>query len=223
MKFKVSTAPEVLSNFGESNYIAKSGIYDVTIKFASVSVSKGGAESIDFNLDYNGNDQVIYGPYVTDKAGQTLDIGAKLINSLAVIAGMTDGDSFETCEEDHNVGKDKKSQTFTVITNFSDLPVKIHLQEEYSINPKTNEIQKRMVIKGFYRQSDGADAGELVSGKDIGKRLALVTEKYAANITYKDDITPEQVEAWKASKKSGNTTSKPQPKTVTKPSASLFK
>jgi len=84
MNFKVSTAKEALSTFGESSFIAASGIYDVTIKFASVDVSKGGAESVNFNVDYNGNDVTLYGPYVTNKDGATNEIGAKLINSLAV-------------------------------------------------------------------------------------------------------------------------------------------
>lgn len=223
MKFSVSTAKEALSQFADSSYMSKSGIYDVKIKFASVDVSKNGAESINFNVEYNGADSTIYGPYVTSKDGQTLEIGAKLINSLAVIAGMGNGDQFTTEEEEHVVGKDKKAQTFTVITNFSDLPVQVHLQEEYSRNPNTNDIQKRMVLKGFYRAEDGADAAEVVSGKDIGKRLATVTEKYASNITYKD-VTPEEVAAWKAAKSDSKAApAKPAPKAAVKPAAGLFR
>lgn len=231
MKFIVSTAKEALSQFADSSYISKSGIYDVTIKFASVAISKGGAESINFNLDYNGNDMTVYGPYITSKEGNTIEIGAKLINSLAVIAGMKNDQAFTTEEEEHVTGKDKKLQKFEVITNFSDLPVKIHLQEEYSRNPETAEIKKRMVIKGFYRSEDGADAAEVVSGNDIGKRLAVVTEKYANNVTYADSSknagdapTPEEVAAWKASKKADSTApaAKPTPKAVIKPASKLF-
>lgn len=223
MKFSVSTSKEALSQFADSSYMSKSGIYDVKIKFASVDVSKNGAESVNFNVEYNGADSTIYGPYVTSKDGQTLEIGAKLINSLAVIAGMGNGDQFTTEEEEHVVGKDKKAQTFTVITNFSDLPVQVHLQEEYSRNPNTNDIQKRMVLKGFYRAEDGADAAEVVSGKDIGKRLATVTEKYARNVTYKD-VTPEEVAAWKAAKADSKAApAKPAPKAAVKPAAGLFR
>lgn len=222
MKFKVSTNEEVLNDFGGSSYIAKSGIYDVTIKFASLDVSKGGAESVNFNLDYNGNDQTIYGPYVTAKNGDPLDVGLKLVNSLAVIAGMDQGQDLSIEEEDHTVGKDKKTQSFAVITDFSDMPIKIQLQEEYSVNPVKNEIQKRMVIKNFFRASDGASAAECVSGKDVGKRLSTVEERYADKVTYKDDLTPEAVEAWRESKKNGSTPSKPAP-TTAKPAGSLFK
>ena len=220
MKLKVSTNSKALEDFGGSSYIAKSGIYDVTIKFASVDVTKNGAESVNFNLDYNGNDQTIYGPYVQNTDGNVNEIGARLINALAVVVGMGDGDDYEMDEEEHVVGKDKTAKTFSVITNFTDKPVKIQLQEEYSINPKTNDIQKRMVIKNFFRE-DGASAKEATDNADIGKQLAIVTEKYASNVTYKDNLTPEKVAEWKASK-AGNKPTAPVAKVANKPSGSLF-
>lgn len=223
MKFRVSTNPAAIQESTGSTYISKSGIYDCTIKFASLDVAKSGAESVNFNLDYEGNSQTIYGPYVTDKEGNTLEIGAKLINKLAIIAGMTDGDDFVIEQETHAVGKDNKEQEFAVITNFTDLPIKIRLQEEYSINPKTNEIQKRMVIKNFFAEN-GASADELVNNTEIGKRIVVEQEKYASNVTYKDNISPEAVAEWKASKASGTSTPKPIvniPKS--KPAGSLFK
>lgn len=222
MNFKVNTSNNAIQESG-SSYIAKSGIYDVTIDFASIAVSSGGAESINFNLDYNGNKQTIYGPYVTDKAGNTLEIGAKLINKLAIITGMTDGDDFQVEQEEHAVGKDNKPQEFAVITNFSDLPIKIRLQEEYAINPKTQEIRKSLVIKSFFR-ADGASAEEIVNDSEVGKRLTLETEKYADNITYRDNLTAEDIENWKQSKSSGTPTpTKKAAPAVNKPSGSLFK
>jgi hypothetical protein len=232
MRFKVSTSKEALQETSGGSYISQSGIYDVTVKFASVDVSKGGAESINFNLDYNGNSQTIYGPYVTDKAGNTLEIGAKLINKLAVINGMGDGDDFEIEEETHAVGKDNKEQEFAVITNFTDLPLKIRLQEEYSRNPKTSEITKKMIIKNFFRE-DGASAEEIVNGGEIGKRLETEQAKYASNVTYADSSkgagdapTPEEVAEWKAAKAAGAASATPKPKAkpaAGKTSGGLFK
>lgn len=220
MKLKVSTSKEALEPQG-SSYISASGVYDVTIKFASVDVAASSAESVNFNLDYNGNDQTIYGPYITSKAGETIEIGARLINNLAVIAGMSDGDDYEVESEEHSVGKDKKVQNFDVITNFSGIPVKIQLQEEYGINPKNSEIRKRMVIKNFFTE-DGASAKEFTAKADEGKQLATVLEKYASNITYKDDLTPELVAEWKASKSSNKPAAKPQAKVANKPASTLF-
>lgn len=224
MKFKVSTKPEALSNFSDSgaSFINKSGIYDVTIKFASVAVTSTGAESVNFNIDYAGNSQTLYGPYVTNKDGETNEIGARVINGLAVISGMSEGEGFNIEKEEHAVGKDNKVQEFDVITNFSDLACKVRVQEEYSINPKINEIQQRLVVKEFYR-ADGASATEASSGTGIGTQLAKVEEKYANNVTYKDNLTPEVVAEWKKARAAGKTAPvKPAPATA-KPSASLFK
>lgn len=182
MKFKVSTNEKALETFSGTNYISSSGIYDVKIKFASVDVTKNGAEMVNFNFEYNGNDQVVYGPCVTNTNGDTNEIGAKLINTLAVIVGMNDGDSYALDEETHKVGKDKKSQDFTVITNFSDVDIKVQLQEEYYIpekGAKAGQIQKRMVIKNFFRK-DGASAKEVKTDTDIGSQLKLIEEKYAS-------------------------------------------
>lgn len=199
MKFKVSTKSEALDNFGGSSYISKSGVYDVVIKFASIDVAASGAESVNFNIDYNGNSQVIYGPYVQNKDGNVNEIGAKLINALAIIIGMTDGDDYEIEEEEHAVGRDNKVQTFNVITNFTDAAVKFQLQEEYSINPKSNQIQKRLVIKNFFRE-DGASAKEIVDNANIGKQLSIIEEKYANNVTYRDNLTAAEVDEWKKAK-----------------------
>lgn len=225
MKFRVSTSTEAVQETGTgSSYIAKSGIYDVTIKFASIDTSKSGAESVNFNLDYNGNSQTIYGPFVTNSNGEVNEIGAKIINKLAIIAGMTDGDDFEIEEETHNVGKDNKPTDFAVITNFTDLPIKIRLQEEYSINPNTKEITKRMVIKNFFSES-GASAEEIVNGTEAGVRLALEQEKYASHITYKDGLTESDIEAWRESKKAGSAAT-PKPKAApvaNKKAGTIFK
>ncbi len=174
MKFTVSTKKEDLSSFPDSgaSFINKSGIYDITIKFASVAVTAEGAESVNFNIEYNGGSQTLYGPYVTNKDGATNDIGARVINGLAVIAGMDEGAGFSIEKEEHGVGRDNKVQEFDVITDFTDLTCKVRVQEEYSINPKTSEIKDRLVIKEFYR-ADGASAAEVASGNDIGKQNCI--------------------------------------------------
>jgi len=225
MKFKVSTKSEALDNFGGSSYISKSGVYDVVIKFASIDVAASGAESVNFNIDYNGNSQAIYGPYVQNKDGNVNEIGAKLINALAVVTGMTEGDDYEVEEEEHAVGRDNKVQTFNVITNFTDAAIKLQLQEEYSVNPKSNQIQKRLVIKNFFRE-DGASAKEVVDNANIGKQLGIIEEKYASNVTYRDNLTAADVEKWQADRvanaKSGTKAPAAKPTTAKAPT-SLFK
>ena len=225
--FTISTSKEALATQSTAQWISKSGIYDVTIKFASVDVSSGGAKSVNFNIDYNGNSQTIYGPYIYDKQEQPLEIGLKLINSVAILAGMRGGKP--TMEvETHNVGKDNKPQEFNVITEFSDLPIKVRLQEEYAINPNTKEIRKSLVPKAFF-SAEGASAAEIIAqesgeavtiGKDLEKQ-----QKYADNITYRDSLTKEDVDQWLANKanKPTNAAIKPTPAVVNKPAGSLFK
>ena len=224
--FKISTSKSAIETSSGSSYISKSGIYDVTIKFASVDVSTGGAKSVNFNIDYNGNSQTIYGPYIYDKQENPLEIGLKLINSLAVIAGLRDGDTPTIEAESHNVGKDNKPQDFNVITEFTDLPIKVRLQEEYAINPNTKEIRKSLVPKAFF-SAEGASAAEIIAqengesvtiGKDLDKQ-----QKYADNITYRDGLTAESIEEWKASKASGTSKPAPKPTVTNKPAGSLFK
>ena len=130
--------------------------------------------------------------------------------------------------ETHNVGKDNKPQDFNVITEFSDLPIKVRLQEEYAINPTTKEIRKSLVPKAFF-SAEGASAAEIIAqesgeaviiGKDLEKQ-----QKYADNITYRDGLDAEQVQAWKDSKTSGNAAKPAAPKAtvVNKTAGSLFK
>ena len=223
MKFKVTTSNEAINESTQSSYMSKSGIYPVSIQFASLDVTASGAESVNFNFLYNGEAQTVYGPFVTNRDGEVNSIGAKIINKLAVIAGMTEGDDFEIEEETHAVGKDKKDQEFAVITNFTDVECQVRLQEEYSINPKTKEIQKRMVIKNFFA-ADGASAAEIVNETPAGADLER-EQKYATNVTYKDDLDPDSVADFLAAKRAGTSSKTPTPKTKTaaKPSGSLFK
>lgn len=217
--FSINTSAEAVRESSGSKYIGESGIYDVTIKFASLDVSKGGAESVNFNVEYEGSSQTIYGPYVTSKDGKPLEIGLKLINNLGVIAGMTNGQEPVIEEEEHKVGRDNKLQTFAVITDFSDLPVKMRVQEEYS--KYNGEIKKRLAIKAFYRE-DGATASEIVNESEAGVQLER-DKAYASNVTYRDDLTEDEVKAWKEAKASGNATPAPTPKKAAASTGSLFK
>ena len=220
----LSISTDALTSSSGSSYINKTGIYDVVIKFASVEVSKNGAQSVNFNIEYNGNAQTIYGPYITSTKGEQLKIGMQLINSLGVIAGLGDDDELEVEQETFNVGKDGKAKEFNIITQFSDLPIKIRLQEEYSINANTNEIRKVMVPRAFYRATDGASVREIVNNTEAGVQLEKDKASYADAVSYLNDLTAEDIEAWKKSKADGTTATKAAPVAQTKPTTgSLFK
>jgi hypothetical protein len=221
--FKVTTAKEAVQENKGASYISKSGIYDVVIKFANLDTAKSGAERVNFNIEWNGNTQAIYGPWVQSKAGEPIESGLKLINRLLIIAGLGHGDEPTIETETHNVGKDNKPMDFQVITNFTDLECKIRLQEVYSLYE--GEIRKAMVPRGFYA-ANGASAEEILNGGEAGTQLAK-DEAYASKVTYEDGVTPEDVEAWKAAKASGENAPKVTPTapaaTAGKPKSGLFK
>ncbi len=220
--FKIKTDNQSISESSGASFIGSSGIYDVTINFASVAVTANGAEQMVFNVDYNGNGQTFYGPYYKDTKGNYLDIGVKLYTTLGVISGLEDGDEFTIESESHEVGKDKESKEFDVVQELTDLNIKLQVQAEYSIYK--DNIQERMAIRSFFRE-DGASAEEIVNDGDTGKRLAMVEEKYASNISYRDGLTPEAVEEWvKAGRGKGGASGTPTPKkSAGAKTGSLFK
>jgi hypothetical protein len=219
MKLTISTSKDSVSETAGSSYIAKSGLYPVTIDFVSVSISKNGAQSINFNITHDGNPQTLYGQTIVNTDGKPNDIGMKFLNKLGIVAGLSEGDELDIEEEEHPAGKDNKVQTFAVIQQFSGLEVLMHLQEEYS--SYQGEIRKKMVIKAIFR-ADTATAEEIVNDSEIGKRYAETEAKYATNVTYLDNLTTDDVEAWKASKKAGGGKPATKPTASKAPTAGLF-
>ena len=200
---------------GGGSYLSKSGIYPVTIKFASVSVNEHNARSIDFNLDYNGNSSTIYGLKLDNNDGSE-NYMYPIFNNLAIIAGLDDISEPE--EQEHAVGKDNELKSFMVLDDFTDMPVYIRVQQEYS--KYNNEIKSRLTIKGFYRADDKANAFEIIKGENFGtqynKDLA-----YADKITYRDGLTAEEVASWEAAK--SNKSGAPKPASATPVKSNAFR
>jgi hypothetical protein len=222
--FKINTDKSVISESAGSSFINGSGVFDVSVNFASIGVSKSGAEQFVFNLDYKGSSQTIYGPYykgTTANGGKFSDIAVGLYTTLGVIVGLTDGEQFTTEVESHKVGKEQKEVELDVIQELTDKVIKIQVQAEFSIYQ--GEIKENLVLRSFFRE-DGASAEEILNDGEVGKRLAMVEEKYASNVSYKDGITAEQATEWKANKRSGGSASSvPAAKTTAAKTGSLFK
>lgn len=205
--FTVSTSQDAIADTSGGSFpMSRSGIYPVTIEHATDNPAASGAANIVFKfVDENNESRTIYGPYYKNKDGSENEIGAKIYKQLGIIVGMEDGESPNTEVQTLEVGYPPKPRDLTVITNFSDQPVYVHLQEVKSIY--NGELQEAMDIKAFFRASDSASAEEVVKGSDFGKRMAQIEEKYASNITYRDGLTPEKVEEMRKTKrdaKAGN-------------------
>jgi len=219
MKLSISTSQDALKDAGGSSFIGTEGIYDVTLNFVSISTTKNGAKQVDFNIDYKGNSQVIYGPIIVNKDEKVNEIGMSLINKLGVIVGLGEGDELNVETETHKVGKDNKSQDFEVITDFSGQDVKLRVQREYT--RYNGEIQRSLVIRNVFR-ADGASAAEITNEGEVGKQMALELEKYCAAPSYKDGVTPEEATAFDASKASAAKTGASPVSTVTGKKTSMF-
>ena len=183
---------------GGLKLIREGGIYDIVINWASLDVSKGGAESINFNITYEGNEQTLYGPYYMSKEGKEIQSGMRLINNLGIIAGLQEGEALTVEEEEKEVGADKEVKTFAVVKEFENLPVKVKVRDRYGKNPKNGEITHRLEILKFFRE-DGATAEEIVNGAEPGKQYEFEKERPIPP-KYEDGLTEADVKAWKESK-----------------------
>jgi hypothetical protein len=199
--FKVSYAADAVKESGVGgNFIGESGVYDVVIKFASLEQTTNGAGQLNLNIEYNGNQQTIYGPIVLKKDGTPNQIGARMLNKLLTIAGVAAGTAPTLEEETHNVGKENKPKAFQVFTDLSDVELKIKLRQVYS--KYNSQVRSNMELDSAFRLDDGASSSEIASEAQgtevvIGSQLKDILEKEATTQPkYDDSVTPEEVAAW---------------------------
>lgn len=190
--FKASTKKEDVKQAGNSNYITQSGVYPVTILAPIVSVSKNGSTSIDLYVDHNGQKQVVYGSLrISNNDGSENKIGAKVFNQLLIISGV-DGVE-DPIEAELPIGKAEAMKTVAVLEDLASIEAIMRVQMEYSVYK--GNIQEKKVIKAFFRADDKATAEEIVNESGYGEGYEKES-KYFDNVTYKDDLTPEAVQAW---------------------------
>ena len=213
--FKTSTKKEDIKEGGESNYINKSGLYDVTILAPIVDVNDKGAATINMFVEYNNQQQVIYGQLRLNNNDGSEAFSAKIFNKLCIIANVEDVE--DPIDTELPIGKDGTTKDVAVLEDFTDLDVKMWVQMEYG--SYNGNITEKKVIKGFYR-ADGASAEEIVNDTEIGVSLEK-SSKYFDNVKYKDGITSEQVEEWITAGRPKNTAGTVT--TTTKPSFSKKK
>lgn len=220
MKLEVKYSQDQITEQEPAAYINQTGIYDVTINFASIeSANKGDskAEQIVFNLDYENKAQTFYGLWVQKRDGTESESGCKVINRLAIIAGIEEGQTLSVEKQTHPLGKDKVPTELNILTDFSGLKCKVRVQKVYS--KYKEKINTKYLIKTFYTD-EGASAEELVNklprGVQLEKDLAYAT---ADKVTYEDGLTEAEVKRGLESQKGGNATT---PEVANKPKSDLF-
>lgn len=183
------------------NYINGSGIYLINLIAPIVSVSNGGSTSVDMFLEHSGQKQVLYGNLrVTNNDGTPNKIGSKIFNQLMIIAGVDD--VADPIEAELPIGKKEAMKDCAVLEDLADIDILMRVQMEYGA--WNGNITEKKVIKGFYRADDKATAEEIVNESDVSMGYEG-DQKYVNNVTYKDDITPEQVTDWIAAKRPDGT------------------
>ena len=189
--FKSSKKQEDVKQ-GGSNHITTSGLYHVLILAPIVSVSKNGSTSIDMYVEHKGQKQIIYGNLrITNNDGSENKIGSKVFNQLMIISGKDE--VADPIEVELPIGKKEAMKEAAILEDLADIPILMRIQMEYSVY--NGKVQEKKVIKGFFRESDKASAEEIVNESEAG--LSLEKEmKYVDNVTYKDDLTPEVIQAW---------------------------
>lgn len=185
---------QVVDSGALGEYITTSGIYDVTIDFASVKVNAFNARSIDFNCKYKGSGVTFYGLKLDNNDGSE-NYQRAVFNHLCIIAGIDNVSEPVTITVP--LGKEGKLTDLAVLEDFSGLEVKVWVKYIYS--KYNGEIKQKAEIVEFFRASDNASAKEILTGENIGSHYAKSLSK-ANDITYKDGLTQEDVIAWKKSR-----------------------
>lgn len=190
---KKSVSKEDVKQSGTA-YIMNSGVYPVTILAAFVDTNEQDSSVVNFFVEHEGQQQVIYGNLrVTNNGGEENKIGMKVFNQLLVIADIDE--CADPVEMELPIGKEGVNKTVAVLEDLCDLEIMLRIQLEYT--NYNNVIRESKVIKGFYRAGDGATAEEIVNEKDFGKGLEK-DQKYINNITYKDGLDADAITAWVA-------------------------
>lgn len=223
---KVTKDKAVLKDsVGGASFIARSGIYPITIRFVSLEETKNGAVKFNINLDYKGNQQTIYGNNIINTNGQQNKIGMELLNKLCLVCGMDEG-KIQTETEEHKVGKEGKLQEFEVIPELSDKECMIQVKEVFT--KYQGEVRSNLEIYNFFSK-DGATALELASkeeddsielGAQLKKLQAMeATTKYIAKASGNEPApTEEEIQEYIASRGKKSTTPKPTVKKSSKAS-----
>ena len=192
--FKAKKSAEALKQSSGSGYLNASGCYPVNIIAPFASVSKGGSTSVDMFVEHEGQKQVVYGNLrITNNDGSENEIGAKAFNQLMIIADVEDVG--EPIDAELPIGKGGADTDVGVLEDLADLDVILRLQMEYSV--WNNNIQEKKVIKGFFRAEDNASAEEIVNETEVGKQFEKET-KFFNNITFKDGLDADAIDAWVA-------------------------
>lgn len=199
MFYRVSTAADKIKD-SSSNYINQSGMYEVTIKHVLVSQSQNGSQTIDLNLDYQGQNQTLYSAIRLTNNDGSPNFESINFNKLCIIAGGNEGDEIhDPVPISLPIGKGGEEKECMELQDLAELPVILRIQYEYY--KYNDEIRESRRVKNFFRMADKATASEIVNKAIPGTQYEEEL-KLADKVTYRDDITEEDVKEFKKNRTS---------------------
>lgn len=186
----------IQENGGGGKYISSSDIYDINIIAPFVVQGSEKVVGVDFFINFNGQNQPLYGNLkLTNKDG-TENFGANLFNKLVIIAGLEE--VADPIDGELPMGKNNAIKDAAILEDLADLDIKVRVQMNYSMY--NGSIQEKTIISTWYRAEDNASAEEIVNNKGFGEQFEK-DQPYKNNVTYKDGLDEEQVKAWIAAKR----------------------
>ena len=203
--FKVDTSEENVKDYsgGDGKYITKSGMYEVILKAVWVDSTPNGSEHINLLIEYNGQEQPLFQAMRLTNNDGSKNLGQGLFTKLCVVCGATDGaEVSDPITRNLPVGEKGAEKECSVLADFDNQPVILRIQMEYGIYQ--GNIQQRKNVRNIFRVPDKATASEILNSpkEEYGQQYEKELE-FAENITYKDDVTEEDVKAWIKNRKSG--------------------
>ena len=193
--FKISTSEDQIKDRGESNFIRNSGMYDVIIKHVLYNKSPNGSESIDLVIDYNGQEQVLWGAIRLTNNDGSPNISAPLFNKLCIVCGGEEGNEIsDPVPVTLNIAKGGEPKDCMELQDLADNPVTMRIQMSYHIY--AGEIREQKIIRNLFRSTDHATAQELVNKTNYGAQYNEEL-KIADKVEYKDDLTETEVQNWR--------------------------
>lgn len=200
-KFVFSREEEIIKDSTGSNYIYESGMYPVTINAVILKENDKKARSLNFWINYEGQDQMIFDAIRLDNNDGSANFQNSLFHKLAIIADLTEANPEEVSLP---VGKEGAEETCTIFPEFCEMPVILLIQMEYTLYE--GKIKEKKVIRDIFRDMDNATAEEIINNVPakiegteqdtyLGKHYDFRKEK--ANIpTLKDGLTQEDISTW---------------------------
>lgn len=203
--FSVKTDDENVRDYsGEGGaFINKSGIYEIILKALIVDQTKNGSQVINMWFSHQGKDQMIYQAIRMTNNDGSPNLSQKLFNKLAVVASGSkeDFDIGDPVSVMLPIGKDGEEKECMVLEEFSEIPLFMRVQMEYSMYE--GKIRENKSIRNFFRYEDKATASEIVNDvEEKGSQFEKESE-YADKTTYKDGLTEEDVQQWLKDRRSG--------------------